>query len=129
MLQLFLIAFRNLGTHRRRTLLLGGAIAVILVGPWVGALCVSTVLIVQCLLFADGGLTALGLNITNMALLHLNTAGTCMDVRGMATGRSAASFADHEVRAMNVQVDASSPKPLKQFGSLLPASPTLAQTP
>jgi cobalt/nickel transport system permease protein len=49
--------------------LLGGALAVILVGPWVGALCVSTVLIIQCLLFADGGLTALGLNITNMALL------------------------------------------------------------
>jgi cobalt/nickel transport system permease protein len=49
--------------------LLGGALAAILVGPWVGALCVSTVLIIQCLLFADGGLTALGLNITNMALL------------------------------------------------------------
>ena len=49
--------------------LLGGTLAVILVGPWVGALCVSTVLIVQCLLFADGGLTALGLNITNMALV------------------------------------------------------------
>ncbi|WP_305790080.1 energy-coupling factor ABC transporter permease [Symbioplanes lichenis] len=49
--------------------LLGGALAVVLVGPWVGALCVATVLIVQCLLFADGGLTALGLNITNMALI------------------------------------------------------------
>src|SRR4029450_13274500 len=49
--------------------LLGGALAAILVGPWVGALCVSTVLIIQCLLFADGGLTALGLNITNMALI------------------------------------------------------------
>jgi cobalt/nickel transport system permease protein len=49
--------------------LLGGTLAVILVGPWVGALCVSTVLIIQCLLFADGGLTALGLNITNMAIL------------------------------------------------------------
>ena len=49
--------------------LLGGTLAVVLVGPWVGALCVATVLIVQCLLFADGGLTALGLNITNMALL------------------------------------------------------------
>ncbi|MFD0519423.1 energy-coupling factor ABC transporter permease [Paractinoplanes durhamensis] len=49
--------------------LLGGTLAVILVGPWVGALCVSTVLIVQCLLFGDGGLTALGLNITNMALI------------------------------------------------------------
>ena len=49
--------------------LLGGALAAILVGPWVGALCVATVLIVQALLFADGGLTAIGLNITNMALL------------------------------------------------------------
>ena len=49
--------------------LLGGTLAVILVGPWVGALCVATVLIVQCLLFADGGLTALGLNVTNMALI------------------------------------------------------------
>ena len=49
--------------------LLGGALAAMLVGPWVGALCVSTVLIVQCLLFADGGLTAIGLNIFNMAIL------------------------------------------------------------
>jgi cobalt/nickel transport system permease protein len=49
--------------------LLGGTLAAILVGPWVGALCVSTVLIIQCLLFADGGLTALGLNITNMAVV------------------------------------------------------------
>jgi cobalt/nickel transport system permease protein len=49
--------------------LLGGVLAVVLVGPWVGALCVATVLIVQCLLFADGGLTALGLNLFNMALL------------------------------------------------------------
>src|ERR1043165_3352010 len=49
--------------------LLGGALAAVLVGPWVGALCVAPVLIVQCLLFADGGLTALGLNIFNMAIL------------------------------------------------------------
>jgi cobalt/nickel transport system permease protein len=49
--------------------LLGGALAAILVGPWVGALCVSIVLTVQALVFADGGLTALGANITNMALL------------------------------------------------------------
>lgn len=48
--------------------LLGGALAAILVGPWVGAVCVATVLVIQAL-FADGGITALGLNITNMALL------------------------------------------------------------
>jgi cobalt/nickel transport system permease protein len=49
--------------------LLGGTLAALLVGPWVGALCVSIVLVVQGLVFADGGLTALGANITNMALI------------------------------------------------------------
>ena len=49
--------------------LLGGALAAVLVGPWAGALCVSVVLVVQALLFADGGLSALGLNIVNMALV------------------------------------------------------------
>lgn len=51
--------------------LLGGALAAILVGPWVGALCMSIVLVVQALLFADGGITALGMNITNMALIGI----------------------------------------------------------
>jgi cobalt/nickel transport system permease protein len=49
--------------------LLGGALAAILVGPAVGAVCVSVVLAVQALLFADGGLSALGLNVINMALV------------------------------------------------------------
>jgi cobalt/nickel transport system permease protein len=49
--------------------LLGGVLAAVLVGPWAGAICVAVVLLVQGLLFADGGLTALGLNITNMALV------------------------------------------------------------
>lgn len=49
--------------------LLGGALAAILVGPFTGALCVAVVLIVQALLFADGGLTALGLNVVDMALV------------------------------------------------------------
>jgi len=49
--------------------LLGGALAAILVGPWTGLLCVSVVLIVQSLLFADGGITALGTNITLMAIV------------------------------------------------------------
>ncbi|HKE76265.1 MAG TPA: energy-coupling factor ABC transporter permease [Acidimicrobiales bacterium] len=49
--------------------LLGGLLAAVLVGPYLGALCVSVVLVVQALLFADGGLSALGLNIVNMALV------------------------------------------------------------
>ena len=49
--------------------LLGGALVAILVGPWVGMIAISIVLVVQALLFADGGITALGLNITNMAVI------------------------------------------------------------
>jgi cobalt/nickel transport system permease protein len=49
--------------------LLGGALAAILVGPYTGALCISIVLVVQALLFADGGVTALGTNIVNMAVI------------------------------------------------------------
>jgi cobalt/nickel transport system permease protein len=46
--------------------LLGGCLAAVLVGPWVGSLAMSVVFIVQALVFADGGLTALGLNIILM---------------------------------------------------------------
>lgn len=49
--------------------LLGGALAAILVGPYTGVLCVSVVLLMQGILFADGGLTALGVNITDMAVV------------------------------------------------------------
>ena len=48
--------------------LLGGVLAAVLVGPWAGVICISVVLGVQAL-FADGGLTALGLNIVNMGLV------------------------------------------------------------
>ena len=37
--------------------------------PWAGALCIATVLIIQAVLFADGGITALGANIFNMAVI------------------------------------------------------------
>jgi cobalt/nickel transport system permease protein len=49
--------------------LLGGALAAVLVGPWTAVLCISVVLVVQALFMADGGITALGTNITLMALV------------------------------------------------------------
>src|ERR687892_1174191 len=49
--------------------LLGGALAAVLVGPAAGAASVAVVLAVQALLFADGGLSALGLNVVNIALV------------------------------------------------------------
>jgi cobalt/nickel transport system permease protein len=49
--------------------LLGGLLAAVLVGPWLGALALTVVLVVQSLLFADGGVTALGVNIILMAFI------------------------------------------------------------
>ncbi|WP_078844008.1 energy-coupling factor ABC transporter permease [Streptomyces albus] len=54
--------------------LLGGALAAILVGPYTGVLCISVVLLMQAVLFADGGLTALGVNITTMAVVGVPVA-------------------------------------------------------
>jgi len=48
--------------------LIGGVLAAVLVGPWAAAICLAVVLVVQAL-FADGGLSALGLNILNMGLV------------------------------------------------------------
>lgn len=49
--------------------LIGGALAAILIGPWAAMLAMTVVLAVQALVFADGGLTALGLNIVNMGII------------------------------------------------------------
>ena len=81
--------------------LLGGVLAAVLLGPATGAVCVTVVLFVQALLFADGGLSALGLNVVNMALITAfggyavfvllrrllpNTAGAIAVASGVAAG-------------------------------------------
>ncbi|MCJ7646525.1 energy-coupling factor ABC transporter permease [bacterium] len=48
---------------------IGGVMAAVLLGPWAATLVMSTIFIVQCLLFQDGGLTALGANIFNMGII------------------------------------------------------------
>ena len=49
--------------------LLGGAAIGIILGPWAGIISVSIILVLQCFLFADGGLTALGANVFNMGIV------------------------------------------------------------
>lgn len=49
--------------------LIGAVLATVLLGPSAAVLALSAVLILQCFMFADGGVTALGANLFNMALL------------------------------------------------------------
>jgi cobalt/nickel transport system permease protein len=94
---------------------LGGALAAMLVGPWVGALCVATVLVIQCLLFADGGLTALGLNITNMAFVGTAAAYVLIALLMRALPRTPAGLGVTAFIASIVSVVASSQSFVVQF--------------
>jgi cobalt/nickel transport system permease protein len=47
----------------------GGALAAIVLGPWPAVLIIAAVLAVQAFFFADGGVTALGANMVNMAIV------------------------------------------------------------
>ena len=51
--------------------LVGGVLTAILLGPSAAILVITCVLIVQCLMFADGGITALGANVFNMAIVSV----------------------------------------------------------
>lgn len=48
---------------------LGAVLAALLLGPWNACLIMAIVLVIQCLGFADGGLTALGTNVFNMGVI------------------------------------------------------------
>lgn len=88
--------------------LLGGALAAILVGPYTGVLCVSVVLLIQGVLFADGGLTALGVNITNMGVVTVLIAYFLF--RGLVTvlpaRRSSITFASFVAALVSVPASA-----------------------
>ena len=67
--------------------LMGGTLAAALVGPWTATLCLTVVLLVQALLFADGGLTALGTNVTLMGVIGVWIGYAVLRLVGLALRR------------------------------------------
>lgn len=47
----------------------GGALVAILLGPWAAMIAITVALVIQALLFGDGGITAIGANCFNMAVV------------------------------------------------------------
>ncbi|MEW6697975.1 MAG: energy-coupling factor ABC transporter permease [Bacillota bacterium] len=77
--------------------LLGAALATALLGPWSASIILATVLMIQCFVFQDGGLTALGANILNMGIVGVLAATALYSplsrlIKGK-TGVALASFA------------------------------------
>ncbi|MDP8258176.1 MAG: energy-coupling factor ABC transporter permease [Candidatus Aadella gelida] len=68
--------------------LLGGVMAVALLGMPFGVLAMSLVVTIQCLVFSDGGFGVLGANILNMAILGTITGGIINKYLCKRSGRS-----------------------------------------
>lgn len=60
--------------------LVGGALAVLLLGPWAGIIVVAAVVALQAVLFQDGGIAVMGLNILNMSVLSALSAWLIVSV-------------------------------------------------
>ena len=94
--------------------LVGGILLATILGPWAALVVLSSVLAIQCLLFADGGLLALGANIFNMAVLSCLVvwplvfrpiAGTGGSLRRLAAASVAASVAALALGALAVTLE------------------------
>jgi cobalt/nickel transport system permease protein len=72
--------------------LMGAVLAMVLVGPAAAVVVMTAVLILQCLMFADGGVTALGANLLNMAIVA--------PVAGYAVFRAVGRLAGHGMRSL-----------------------------
>jgi cobalt/nickel transport system permease protein len=90
--------------------LIGTGLALVLVGPWVTTACVTIVLVLQSLLFADGGISALGLNLINTGLVPIavgwavltiilgRSTGSRQVLPSMFTGKRTRSMAERGVK-------------------------------
>lgn len=93
--------------------IIGGILVAALVGPWAAFMIISSVVIIQCLMFADGGLLALGCNIINLAavstlvaypLIYKPIAGETTSSWRLMLASVAASIAGLELGAFLVTV-------------------------
>jgi cobalt/nickel transport system permease protein len=71
--------------------LLGAALAAVLLGPWLACLVLAVVVTTQALMFADGGISALGANVLNMGVIGALVAGLVLRAGAplLPPGRSA----------------------------------------
>ena len=51
--------------------LMGGVLAMLVLGPWSASLIITSILVIQSVFFMDGGILALGANVLNMALIQV----------------------------------------------------------
>lgn len=73
--------------------LLGGALLAATIGPWAASITMTAILLIQALVFQDGGVLALTANVFNMAILGVWVAWLPIHFLGKAGHRRAGIFA------------------------------------
>lgn len=93
---------------------IGGVLLSAVLGPWAAFITLCSVLIIQCLIFADGGLLALGCNILNMAvtscliaypLIYRPIAGKSLKTWRISTAATIACVVALEIGAAGVTIE------------------------
>lgn len=94
--------------------IVGGILLAALLGPWAAFITLASVLVVQCLVFADGGLMALGCNLLNMGacstlvgypLIFRPIAGDCRSTWRVTAAAVSASIISLELGALLVTLE------------------------
>jgi cobalt/nickel transport system permease protein len=94
---------------------LGGALAGIMLGPWAGMLVMAAVVTLQCFVLNDGGVSALGANILNMAVVgslvghrvYSHVTSLVAGHRGAIVGAAAGAWCSVIVSALACSVELS----------------------
>jgi len=68
--------------------LIGAALTAVLIGPSLGIVCMTIVVVLQAFVFADGGLTAVGANLINLAVIPVLASTVLFRLLRRVTGRS-----------------------------------------
>jgi cobalt/nickel transport system permease protein len=106
--------------------LLGGVLAAVMLGPWCGVLVLTVVLAVQCVLFQDGGITALGANVLNVGVLGSLVGYAIFDpLRRWLRGPAGTVAASIVAAWFSVVLSATACAVELALGSDLPFGPTL----
>jgi cobalt/nickel transport system permease protein len=96
--------------------LLGGVLAAAILGPWAGCLAITLVLVVQAILFNDGGLLSLGANVLNMGVVGAWGGYAIFDSLRRLSGKEASSVVPAAVIAAWISVLAAASLFCVEFG-------------
>lgn len=113
--------------------LVGGTLIAIFLGPYAAIICITIILVIQALLFGDGGLTALGANVFNMGIVaalsyyvYIAVTRIISGRRGVLTGAFIASWFAVVAGAVSCGIEVGLSSTFQPYGGIVTTVPAMA---